>query len=604
MNGYADDTDYQGDLSYDTRLKHIRFTLADICVKSDRTSFSFFRILNRAIILFQEPLCFAICRLRSANFELAGNTIGDPLYRNEFEQSLENLGFDLKTGKAPVKKLAEFAIPLLASSQVPTTDFHILAFKIDRSPAKADQRKQKITYLPIRKSDHVGLVLSDIFRPFGKALRTLGVDAELQNHFEQIVAASKVIQARMDDPGPNPATAEVLSVMKRYEHKALTKAPNQNVPEGRADFISLDELLQREVEEPLGSPLLYRSGQAQPQVANLILSRKRFDRQDVRFGAYFYSIDFFLSNDQKNQFLKCAATIDPDSVVAFSDAPTRQWFWKTARSKHPVELLDALSKPMSKGVRLFPEYVLMSGAAIINKNPFERGDIGWMDNALTLEERQQELRRIAVLHYLLQFMSPGVTSPSLLTLPLRVSGATWMAATFVVSGEPDPAEIGPICTSEEFQKRFLIYHSLMRSFESRLRRKSKEAYIKAVFDIFALHIDRKRKAAGGGTKNVTISPDYKELVMELTALSRVYPYDTIHFGPDAVLQNSREYAAASLGQACKVDFGIRNGNPFFDRSQLRSFLDPSEVREQLRDLIHAEVGLDVAIPNFYLKVVK
>lgn len=286
--------------------------------------------------------------------------------------------------------------------------------------------------------------------------------------------------------------------------------------------------------------------------------------------------------------------------MQFQEPKAEKWFWAAVKRGRIEELLGVLDTPLSRGVRLFPEYALMSGAAIINVNPFARSDVGWIKGALDPDEREHEFRRLAVLHYLLQLMAPGVPQPSLLTLPLRVSGATWMSATFVVSGVPDAGGVGvdsleaPIVDSDEFQKRFLIYHSLTREFESRLRRKSKEAYIQAVYDIFIKYVDERRRAAGRAKaeQGIDLHPDdFKALNDRMTALSRLYPFDTIHFGAEGSLSNIEQYRAGGLGEACNCEFGILDRNPFFDRLRLRSFLDRDEVLRRLRDLINAEIGL-------------
>ncbi len=599
-------------MSLSERIEHVRFTLADMCLEKNADRFSFFRLLNRVIFLFQKPLIFAICRKsdETHGYIVDRHTHGDPLYLDEFEGALRRLGMKSDFSDVPEEAVEPYAVRLFHSS------FFVIPFDVIRNP-QADFRKQNVEFEPISRSSTVGRVLERVFRPFGAALCELGIEEHIEKNFQEIFEATALIQAYQDDPRKYPADRETQSLMTRYERRPrkvnvrqLAQGEMRIVPrrgaetidaqaEVRADFTSLDDLLEAETGLIVSSPALRRPG---GQISNLLISRKKFDRTDLRFGAYFYGIDFFLSREQRQQFRFCCQTIDRKSLTPFPNVDADRWFWENVDSARYRHLIASLRVPLSSNVRLFPEYVLMSGASILNVDPFSRGDLGWIADSATDEEREKELRRFAILHYLLQMMAPGARRPSLLTLPIRVSGATWMAATIVVDGaasDGDPE--ADIVSSSEFQSRFLIYHSMMRDFENRIRRKSKAAYLQCVYDVFAHQVAVMRDRNGQSRSNAPIEsgdfefPDFEALLDKTMGLARLYPYDLVVFSLGETLGRFSELRAESLGYACKVDFGIYDGNPFFDRLRLRNFLDRKDVRRQLRNLVNAQLGLSGSV---------
>lgn len=572
------DYDEDGSLSYNECIQHIRYTLADMCLKNVTDRFSIFRLINRAVFLFQEPLCFAICRRTNEGFLFDQNTIRDPLFEGNFWSVLENR-FDYCKSTRIIKydDVKEYVVSLF------DTSFGIVAFRVSAGK-DANFKYQNLSYDPVRSDDEeVGRTLRNIFKPFGLALRDIGVHQHLESIFAQLFESATRIKAFLDDPKEHPISGEGLNLMRRYEYK-----------EGGSfiayDYQSIEEIVQHEVSKLENSPAIMK-GESLP---NILIMRKRFNRKSRRFDAYHYGIDFFLSSTQRRCFLSVIKLLDRKRLMPFrGHSDIEEWFWRTASLSSGEELLEALNAPLSNNVRLFPEYSLSSGAAIIMDEPFQRRNLGWIKVGISRQEREVELRRLVVLHYLLQIMAPEVVNPSLLTLPIRVSGATWMAASFIVSGGAPGSGRRGVAPSEEFQRRFLIYHSLMRDFESRLRRKSKDAYIRSVYDVFKQYVDQ--KMSGASRRRASHVPvlgqsDFREINDRLQALCRVYPYDMIVFGEHEQFKELPEERVGHLGEACDVDFAILDGNPFFDRLRLRPFLNREDVRRRIRDMVNAELG--------------
>src|SRR3954467_5242417 len=65
--------------------------------------------------------------------------------------------------------------------------------------------------------------------------------------------------------------------------------------------------------------------------------------------------------------------------------------------------------------------------------------------------------------------------------------------TTVVRTDEHPDYSG-IVNADEFERRFLFYHSLMRDFETRIRRKSKQRYLWAVSQILSKRVKQRARS--------------------------------------------------------------------------------------------------------------
>ena len=599
------------DFTFHDCVTHIRSTLADLCVREYNDKFSFFRFLNRATFLFNTPLCFAVCeRLPDGRFLLVDDkhTVRDPLFEDIFHCTLRRTlkvyssTFSINTDSS------QYLIRLFS------TDYYVIPFIFDLLDNKPFQRKN-VRFIPITNNHPVGEVLTRIFQPFGTTLHQLGVERRLRANFEQLIRKNLHIPALTDDPRDCPATSHDRAVIHRYAGPAVSTSDIQSSP-----FSTLSFVLNNEINALLGSCAITPSV-AFPAVSNLLLTYKCFDRDDARFDTYYYDIKFFVSSFQRQQIHDTLLHIQRDLFLPFHDECADKWFWETVDKKDADTLLRILTAPLSRYVRLFADDVLTSGAGMLCINPFSSGDLGWIDERASDFATQQELRRFAVLHYLFQSMLPEDRSPSLLTLPLRVSGATWMAATVVVSGQKAANTDVPegVASPGEFEKRFLIYHSILRDFERRLRRKTRDAYIEAVYDLFITFLLKECRAKEVLWKRTDLLEsepaeyinycEYSKLNSQLVALCRLYPFDLIVFGPEDELrettndyvekvfdENGKEEQNSAqeieeIGRPCGIALGIVAHNRFFDRLNLRAFLDRAKVGRRLRDLVNAEIGL-------------
>jgi hypothetical protein len=592
-----------GSMSYDDIIHHVRSTLADVCIRAASDRFGIFRLLNRVVFLFQEPICFAFAKRDQTSYIIDKYSIGDVLYQHSFREALNELNVDPKTNVCAAESISDYAVPLFSADKPDAkTDFAIIAFRISRDPESPNAKQQRVGYVPIRRDEDYGIMLQKLFTPFGSALSKLGLERHINANFHEMWTKSSLIRAELDKPEeffPRGAEEqlEIADIVAKYNSKANREGGRV---QGPTSFTSVAELFEAEMKELLLSPLIKNNDNL---VSNVLITQKTFGRNTTRFNAYYYDSSVFVSALQRQQFAQSLAIMSREKFTKFFDREIDEWFWMQVKHSNADALLRVLDRKPSKGLRLFPEYVLMSGVSIVNRNPFARGDIGWIDSSLmSEEEKKSENQRIVVLHYLFQMMAPGIVEPSLLTLPIRVSGATWLSATFVVSGFR--GKYG-LVDSDEFQKRFLFYHSIMRRFERRFRSKSKDCYIGAVFDIFADHVRALRKRVSKlKPQTAPLKLDFGLLNRRTSALCRLYPYELIHFGPRGLEDNKEvmEYyhAAEAIGKVCDVTVFLRP-NPYFDRLLLRNFLDPAkDVAKPISDFIHAEIGIHETRQNLYL----
>jgi hypothetical protein len=563
-----------GRSSYEMRLEEIRSSLADICVRVRWDSFSVYRLLNRVLFMIQAPLAFAICRCEPATdfAVLDHRTVNDPLFEAEFMKALEGVGFNVDDKRAAFSQIQDSAIRIF------TTHYYIIPFKVERlSEPKCTM--QKIAYFPLSPDDPARHYLRDCFAPFGRCLKELRIEDHLERHFDELIKKTTILRAPYDRPDGNAPTDVDLDYLEGPRNR-------------------LKSLLLKEMERFEQSPILCKTPY---DVPNFLLSIKSFDRRSVRFGNYFYNVSFILSDQQKERLVRFFEKKIRPHMISFSIKSLDDWFWQHVRNSEIQELFDTLESPLSQGARTFVEYSLMSGTSIVNCDPFSRGDVGWFeaehvtDHSQREREREKALRLFVVLHYVLQAMAPGVNDPVVLTLPIRASGANWITVSTVRGSKEDPQRPG-IVDSDEFQIRFRFYHSLMREFEGRLRRKSKDYYLNEVGRIFGKAVEvRMRKPSNmtGERREQRVNltdEDFLDVIDKVHTLCRVYPYEPIHFGPKGMATNIPNYEGSVLGNALQIDFGIVLRNPYFDRLQLRPFLAPEPTREKLSFLIYATVG--------------
>ncbi|MFL6547029.1 MAG: hypothetical protein ACJ8LM_17840, partial [Candidatus Udaeobacter sp.] len=388
-------------------------------------------------------------------------------------------------------------------------------------------------------------------------------------------------------------------------------------PKFRIDQNGLDivqryyEDLTRNVAEDDIEHFLLSPAMHQFEISRFLLCIKAFDRHDIRLGSYFYDIKTYIPSAQRKQIKDKLTDSAMNRLTPFCDPEAAAWVREQVQAGQHDAIFALLDTPLSRCSRLFCEYTLLSGAAILNVDPFSRGDIGWYHKEGGADEQsgdfKHEMRRFASLHYILLSMAadPG-RRPALLTIPIRVDGATWMSVTTVVRTDEHPDYSG-IVDANEFERRFLFYHSLMRDFETRIRRKSKQRYLWAVSQLLSERIKWRVRfievPSGQSDKTRTTAKaelrlhDFAALAKDVINLCRIYPYKPILFGPrgTAKLYGWNE---VGLWEGYDEDCGIAGQNPFFDRMRLREFLKSEQVNMRVREVINSEIGLHVIRSGF------
>jgi hypothetical protein len=555
----SDDKTY---LTYDECIEHIRFTLADICVQAGwKNSVSMWRFLNRTSFLFQMPLCFAVFRLTDTGYIFERSTMRDPFYRHGFEETLQSIGVRFNGTPTESASISPYIVRMLA------TDFYILALQVEGNPHKPG-RRQSFTYVPLASDSVLGRVLTRIFSPFGTPLKLMGIEEHLNQSFTHLFSSQAYIDAKHDNPTKSRITPDGIDLVDRIYGKLK------------------GQLIDLEIERILPSPIIKRNS-----VSRFLLFVKTFDRTSIRFSSYFYNIRICMPQMQKQQIadgLTCAML---DSMTPFHNRKATEWIRDRIKANAFGEIFDVLETPLSKASRLFCEFTLLSGASMINIDPFSGGDIGWYESEYGVERRDDynhEMRRFAALHYILLCMAgDDIARPALLTIPIRVDGTTWMCVTTIVGMNEHPHYPG-IIDAAEFEWRFLFYNSLMRDFETRLRRKTKQCYLAAVSELFS---DQVRAASREGNGQATLeAKDYAAIASRMVDLCRLYPFRPIMFAP----RQCREelcWEALPIGDWYRVDCGIAGDNPFFDRTPLREFMQAYVVREHIMKVMNSEFGL-------------
>lgn len=288
----------------------------------------------------------------------------------------------------------------------------------------------------------------------------------------------------------------------------------------------------------------------------------------------------------------------PEEKLRYPIAEYDALFWTLLLSADgPSRVLDRILAPLGRCTRLFCESVLTTGSLFINYDPFRRGDLGWITPVSSIRSRDlvDEHLRLACLHYVLLLIAPPARTPSLLMMPLRVGGAAWLAAiTIRASGSSDqrPSQGGSLVADEWFQRSYIFYHTLMRGFERRLRRKSKACYIEHVGEIVGHYVRAFRNAEQEGTQ---CQPQtlVDQINHEISDLCRVYPYQRIVFWLDKPSESARDpILLQSEHPLWHPLWFTLEPNVFFDRLDMEWNLKRDEVRDDLWSVVRGELSND------------
>lgn len=570
-------------MSYDNWVNHIRFTLADICIRGEWNDISLLRFINRTSFMMRKPTSIIMLKLDQwdRNFTLYRHSSIDPYFEEHFKKAIRDSLFD-DNGDISYSRAIRYCIRLFR------TDIYLIAFEL-RIRSHRPGYSQDVSYVPCSSEHEIFKFYQDCFDDFGHIIKNTGITKHLKSNIERIFEEDINYRAKFDEPSTVPLSDS---------HHRLVGNSFEVVSDALEDVMSrFDETI------------LFRSNKH--RVLNYLISMKVFNRNDRRFGCYFYNNKQLFTNKQRLLIaFALESSVSREDHIPYPMADIDDWFWRSARSaKGREEIFSVLGEAPSQGTRLFNESALMSGTVTINNDPFSRSDIGWFDgkyisDASTVRDRERlEQKRYCSLHHIFQVMAPDNKCRSLLTFPVRVSGSTWMTITTVVGD--GGSEMEYIVNDEEFQRRFLLYHSVMREIESRLRRKIKDTYIEFCGHRLSSVLEKslrdqrsQRQSAGPRLAEVDAgwggyrfrNQDVKAAVQRAIAISRVFPFPPILFGRQQFVEGLDTPEVAPLNRELGVWLGIPSSNPFFDRLRMRQFVEVEEARRIIAPIVGRDVS--------------
>lgn len=570
-------------------IDFLRFTLADIVARGEWDDFGLFRILNRIAFLSRHHLIFVVGFrkvLNGKHYEADPITSSlDPVFYDLVLDALYNKGNGLterrldrsqfegaKPDKIPLKadKIEDYAIPIWGWE----TNQFILCYRMKPVPARPGaQPPMSLEAVPT--SSALGQFFIEVLKPFdGKSSRSelfpfmvshhSKLEADVGRELSQLRTASEMERATGDEP----------RILRGDEITYLGKVLSRVM-----------ETVDSEYQRLLKSPLVWPQrapGTYRPLIPNMMFISKTFDQQFVRYRHYRYDARAMISKTQADLILKALEKADRDDYIPFgTDNSTRKYddaFWDmTENPAKRHEVLNLLDGPAPAHSRSFAESVLMSGTALIKPGIFKRSAVGWIDveNIEDDEHYDHAMLRICALHYILQFGSPvrpvDAEELSLVSLPFRCAGGIWMCATYVrdntTRGDNPPVE--GLIDQQGFDANMLLYHSIFRDAERRLRRKAKNLFAKMLGETIAEEVratkGRATRTKRGFCLDETSLIDFKG---KSALLTRIIPYEHVF-----ITQASEP---TKSNPKLEMKYAIQR-NGFFDKLTLHKFLSENDA---------------------------
>jgi hypothetical protein len=376
----------------------------------------------------------------------------------------------------------------------------------------------------------------------------------------------------------------------------------------------LRDLIDRNYHRVCLSPVISPHGR---KPANLLIFAKVFNRRSERYGVYNYDCLPIIGKEQR-EHLKLAlercrrAQLEATHWLYPAEFDGGEQWEKKPRysvTKYDEEfgrlihepngkgidaILDCIEKGLSADTRLFVEHALSSGSIFVNRSLFDRGTVGKMATPSSESGKivEEEYLRFAYLHYVLLLMAPAAEqqAPSLLMVPLRVAGAPWCTAVSVRNFSEAGASLDgdQLVDEAEFQRSYLFYHFLMRPFQRRLRRWSKEDYMHHVGLILAHHLRTFVTAAVQKKKPFRVESMVRRINEEVGEVCRIYPYERIRFYSKKELA-SLKLPTRKLHESHDIWFGLER-NPWFISERNQDFLKLHRCRDELWAIVRGESG--------------
>jgi hypothetical protein len=560
----------------DCLVSYARFALCEVVVDGNWRSFSLNRFLSRVALFTHEPLCFAICRRTThGRYRLIFSSVDDPLYRQIFINSCHSVLTLLSN-----KTLDDISILVSLFH----TQYSMMLFTVAQLRNRLATSNHYHEYRVLDNNNPIWQFFSDVFQPIGSALSTIGIREHID---KRLVSDMRVSFVRMRAKDDHPKER----FPKRGDGDDAWQDSTDKIVAAARDTVV--QLIDDEYQKLSNSPLLSPNGK---WPANILFFMKSFNRDSVRFGTYYYDCNLVIGPSQREHIilglhnLKRSATNFP---YPYSDRNYDKLFWELISTNDgPQQIIDIITSNLGPDTRLFTEYCITSGTAYVIRDPFRADGIGRIASHPN-EPRlvRDEKLRLACLHYVMLLPALDYKNPSLLMLPIRVSGAPWLMAVTVRDRavETDGDTPGLLVNDEWFQRSYLFYHSIMRPFERRIRRRSKAEYMKHASKIISRYMKMCAVVyAQGGT--LQASDVVAKLNAELVDLCRVYTFDNICFIADTnkIRDLQREDEKRKQGQRIimvqpspsAMWFQLKE-NPFFDRLRLQRFISLEEARDQI-----------------------
>ncbi|WP_300054881.1 hypothetical protein [uncultured Roseobacter sp.] len=607
------------------RLTLIRQSILEVSVQGQASRYTVFRLLNRVMFALSEPVVFLLLKKEQDRYRVDVFTPSDPLNRANFRSSVverleDRVVWNQETGEIDRLEHCEALEPTLI--RLFETDFYLVGFRVVEPDLITPFQERGVTFKFISSddqedpsSDQLFRLLQDVFLPLPSDITRLRPNQDFEAHFAKLFAGSIDEAATLDSEYEGASDKALRKFLEVYDVEALMAG----VERTKCVLDHFDQDLRREIARIAESPLLSGEDRGTP---NLTVFRKTFSRSrtdGIRYHFYHYDPVPFILQEQLEGALKCilrgeVPLLNRDQYrFADQNDPVERWFrqelarFEIERSLNGSEILEVLDRPISPHLRLMVDFTLFSGSGLIYRDPFATGQLGWIDPSASEDVKVLEQKRLAILHYFLLARAPKeVQVPHVLILPIRLSGAVCMAVTCIVDGAAvDDESARPFGSAlvdvNEFQHRTFLYHGLIREFESKLRRKTTDTYLRAIADIVGHHVletfdwegngDRQKhgNVADIGFRKLSVTT-IARINKQLQILTRYCPFDAVEFRDDKPNPGDGvESGAVKYGGSHKLYFIHERTNKFFDRAAMHLFLKDT-MTERLQEMVNARIG--------------
>lgn len=598
----------------ETRLALIRQSILEIFVGGSADRYTIFRLLNRVAFSMSEPVVFILLKHEGDTYRVDTMTPTDPRNRLIFRAFMQ-----LRlAGKYVVNEETDTVDQLMRCPQLDAslvrlfgTDYFLVAFRVidpDVIP-RHDDRQVTFDFISQDQPETKNLhrFLTAVFGPLPQHITRLHPKDDFNDHLQGLFDGSSSEPAKHDDvyfEGGKAALKTQLLVDDFQLERQVCVLDH------------FDHDLRRETKRLASSPLLGGREGTEP---NLLVFRKSFSRDasdGIRYEHYHYDPEPFVEQADLEaayrRILNGEVRLLTSGNYWFGgpEDATELWFrrelalFRERGTLDGSESIAILDTPISCHLRLMVDFALFSGSALQYRDPFSSSQIGWVHPDAPYEVREVELKRLALLHYVMISRAPDeVKTPHVLILPVRISGAVCMAVASVIDGAAiDSTDRRPfgsaLVNADEFQYRTFLYHSLIRELENRLRRRMKESYLRAVSELISDQVLRDFRETIGDADNVErlgfneISDNgLRNINAQLGTLTRFCPYDAIEVHKDKPEVGAEEtLGEITYGGHRRLYFLHTRRNWFFDRARLHLFLSTDHIERRIRETANARIG--------------